>query len=89
MANIKSAKKRVRQNEKRRVINLNRKTAVKSSIKKLMKAIETGEPKEKVVALFNETQSVLMRAKGKGLIHKNAVARKVSRLSKKIAPLRS
>lgn len=85
MANIKSAKKRVRQDVKRRQVNLARKTAVKSSIKKLMKAIEIGEPKEKVIALFNETQSELMRAKGKGLIHKNAAARKISRLSKKIA----
>lgn len=85
MANIKSAKKRARQSEKRREINLGRKTAVKSTIKKLMKAIETGEPKEKVLVLFNETQAVLMRAKGKGLIHKNAAARKISRLSKKIA----
>ncbi len=85
MANLKSAKKRVLQNEKKRVVNLNRRSEVRTSIKKLMKAIETGEPKEKVVALFNETQATLMRAKGKGLIHRNAVARKVSRLSKKIA----
>jgi len=85
MANIKSAKKRVRQDVKRRAVNLARRTAVKSSIKKLMKAIETGEPKEKVIALFNKTQSELMRAKGKGLIHKNAASRKISRLSKKIA----
>ena len=85
MANIKSAKKRALQSEKRRAINLNRKTEMRTSIKKLMKAIESGEPKEKVVALFNETQATLMRAKGKGLIHRNAVARKVSRLSKKIA----
>jgi small subunit ribosomal protein S20 len=85
MANIKSAKKRARQNEKRRQVNLCRKTAVKSSIKKLMKAIESGESKEKVLVLFNETQVELMRAKGKRLMHKNAASRKISRLAKKIA----
>jgi small subunit ribosomal protein S20 len=85
MANLKSAKKRVRQNEKRQTKNLNRKTALKTAVKQLMKAIETGEPKEKLVSLFNTTQSMMMRARGKRLIHRNAVARKISRLSKKIA----
>ena len=57
MANLKSAKKRVRQTEKRREVNLNRKTELKTSIKKLMKAIESGESKESVLALFKKTQS--------------------------------
>ena len=85
MANIKSAKKRVRQSERRRKVNLSRSTELKTSVKQLMKAIEAGEPKEKVVKLFNDTQAMMMRAKGKGLIHRNAASRKISRLAKKIA----
>jgi len=85
MANIKSAKKRARQSERRRKVNLSRSTELKTSVKQLMKAIEAGEPKEKVVKLFNDTQAMMMRAKGKGLIHRNAASRKISRLAKKIA----
>jgi len=85
MANIKSAKKRARQSEKRRLVNLSRKTEIKTTIKQFMAAVQKGEPKEKVMELFNATQAMMMRAKSKGLIHRNAASRKISRLAKKIA----
>jgi len=84
MANIKSAKKRIKQSEKRRLINLRRGTALKTSIRKLLKAIEANEISDKVKALFNDAQAQLSRAKGKGLIHRNTAARKTSRLAKRV-----
>jgi len=85
MANIKSAKKRIKQSEKRRLINLDRRTSLKTSIKKLLKAIEAKETPEKIQQLFKEAQTKLSRAKGKGLIHRNTAARKTSRLAKRVA----
>jgi len=84
MANIKSAKKRIKQSEKRRLINLNRRTSLKTSIKKLLKAIEAKEDSEKIKTLFKDAQRYLARAKGKNLIHRNTAARKTSRLSKRV-----
>ena len=84
MANIKSAKKRAKQSVKRRAKNLNRSSALKTSIKKFLAAIEAQEPKEKVQTLYNDAQAKLARAKSKGLIHANTAARKISRLAKRI-----
>lgn len=84
MANIKSAKKRARQNEKRRVINVARRSTVKTSIKKVMAALEANEAPDKVMVLFNEAQAQIARACGKGLLHDNTASRKVSRLAKQI-----
>lgn len=84
MANTNSAKKRVRQNERRRQINLSRRTAVKTATKKVLEALETNDiaaAKE----LFKKAESQLARARGKGVLKKNTVSRKVSSLSKRIA----
>ncbi len=88
MANIKSAKKRALQSEKKRIVNLNRMTALRTSIKKLMKAVEAKEKPEEVKALFVAVEAKLARAKGKGLIHKKAAARKTSRLAKRVAQVK-
>ena len=85
MANIKSAKKRALQSEKRRKINLNRLTSLRTSIKKLMNALSENVSADKVKELFVDTQAKLARAKGKGLIHPNTAARKTSRLAKRVA----
>ena len=85
MANIKSAKKRALQSEKRRKINLNRLTSLRTSIKKLMNALSENVSADKVKELFVDTQVKLARAKGKGLIHPNTAARKTSRLAKRVA----
>ena len=84
MANTKSAQKQMLQNEKRRMINLARKSAIKTSFKKVVAALDAGKTKEEVNVLFNEVQAKFARAKCKGLFHAKTASRKVSRLALKI-----
>jgi small subunit ribosomal protein S20 len=84
MPNIKSAKKRVGQNEKRRVNNLARRTAIKTATKKVLLALENNQIAQ-AKELLKEVNAKLARAKGKHLMHANAAARKMSRLAKKVA----
>jgi len=84
MANTKSAKKAARKSVKRHSINLARKTAIKTAMKKVVTALQDGKTAAEVQALFNEAQSKCARAKGKGTLHHKTAARKVSRLAKKI-----
>lgn len=84
MANIKSAKKRVKQTVKRTEVNTARKSALKTVTKKMMAAVEAGDIAQ-AKELLREVNAQLSRAKGKGLLHANTVARKMSRLSKKVA----
>ena len=85
MPNTSSAKKAARQNVKRRSVNLARKTAVKTAIKKVLTAVETNLDIETTKALLKNVEAELARAKSKGLLHANTAARKVSRLAKKVA----
>lgn len=85
MANIASAKKRAKQTEVKRVKNLNRKTAVKTAIKKVLEAIENNEPKETTLELLKVAEAQMARAKGKGVVHANTAARKIGRLAKKVS----
>ncbi len=81
MANHKSAEKRARQNEKRRVRN----KAVKTRIKHLTKEVRLASgdaSKEKALAKLNAAQSIIDKALKKGVIHKKTAARKISRLSR-------
>jgi small subunit ribosomal protein S20 len=84
MANIKSAKKQAIQSKKRHAINLARKSAVKTSLKKVNDALQDQLPADKVQALFNDAQACCARAKGKQVYHAKTVARKISRLALKI-----
>ncbi len=84
MANIKSAKKRVKTNEIRRKRNVSRRSDVKSTTKKFLDAIDKNDIKEAQI-LLKDVESKISRARGKGLFKKNNAARKVSRLSKKLA----
>ncbi len=84
MPNIKSAKKRVLQTEKRQLRNQARKSSIKTAIKKVLVAIENRDI-ETAKKLFVEAESKLARAKGKGVFHANAAARKISRLAQKVA----
>ena len=86
MANIKSAKKRAIQSEKRRKHNASRRTMMRTFIKKVVVAIEAAN-KEVATAEFVKLQSVLDSYSTKGLISKNTAARKKSRLSAKIKAL--
>jgi len=83
MANSKSAKKRVLQNEKRRLNNCARRSSIKTATKKVLAAVETST-NEVIATLFNDAQAKIARAKGKNLLHRNAAARKISRLAKKL-----
>lgn len=85
MANTKSAKKNIRKSENRRLINASRRTAIKTSIKKVNGALDSGAPQEVTEKLLRTVSAELGRAKSKGTIHKNAAARRMSRLAKKVA----
>ena len=83
MANLKSAKKRVRVNEKKTLRNKAVKTRVKSAIKSVEVAVAAGD---KDLAQANLTDAVTQISKGvsKGVYHKNTAARRVSRLTKAV-----
>jgi small subunit ribosomal protein S20 len=85
MANIKSAQKKARQDIARHEINLARRTAVKTAIKKVVTALEKGADAQTALMLMREAEAKLARAKSKGVIHANTAARKISRLAKRIA----
>jgi small subunit ribosomal protein S20 len=80
MANIKSARKRARQAVKRRAHNLSLRTAARSAIKTVQKAIQAGDKKAAVAALAR-SQAVIDRVAAKGVLHPNAAARHKSRLA--------
>ena len=84
MANIKSAKKRAKQTEKRRLVNASRKTAIKSSTKSLLDAIAQGKDIETLKTILKDVESKVARAKNKHVMHKNAAARKIGRLAKRV-----
>lgn len=74
MANIKSAKKRAIQSEKRRQHNASRRSMMRTYMKKTIAAIVAGD-KEAATKAFGEMQPILDRMATKGLIHKNKAAR--------------
>ena len=86
MANHKSAEKRFRRDEKRRVLNHQRVSRIRTFIKKVEKAILTGV-KVDAQSAFKEAMPEAMKGITKGLLHKNTVARKLSRLSDRIKAL--
>lgn len=88
MANHKSSKKRIKRNEKRRVINHARKSRMRSFVKSVEQAIEAGDGTAAAAAL-KAAQPEIHRAASKGVLHKNTAARKLSRLSKKINQLQA
>jgi len=77
VANHKSALKRAKQSEERRMRNKMVKTRVKTAIKAIA---TTEDPK----AQLPTTQSVIDKAAKKGVLHKNTASRKISRLAKKV-----
>jgi len=80
LAHIKSAKKRIRQNEKRRLRNQAVKTRFRNLIKECRLAISAGK-KEEAEQVFKKTKSAIARAVSKGVIHKNTGSRYISRLN--------
>ena len=86
MPHHKSAEKRLRQTEKRTVINRARLSRVRTFVKKVETAIDSGD-KEAAQSAFQVAQPELHRATTKGVMHKNTVARKLSRLASRINAL--
>ncbi|WP_018692891.1 30S ribosomal protein S20 [Algicola sagamiensis] len=86
MANIKSAKKRAIQAEKRRKHNASRRSMMRTFLKRVDAAIEAGQ-KDEAQNAFEKVVPVLDRYATKGLIHKNKAARHKSRLAAKIKAL--
>jgi small subunit ribosomal protein S20 len=86
MANTASARKRIRQTIQRTARNRARKSRMHTFIKKVEAAIAGGD---KVVAAdaLRAAQPEMQRAAGKGVVHRNTVARKLSRLSARIKML--
>ena len=82
-----SAIKRARQNEKRRVRNLNIRTTVKSSVKKVRAAIAKKDFEGAQKALLKAIP-LIQKADSKGVFHKNTCARKISRLTREVNALR-
>lgn len=80
MANHKSAKKRARQTEKRRLRNRSNMSTMKTAMKKVTEAV-TQKDFSNIAALLSSAQSVIARTKKKGTIHKNNMARRISRLT--------
>ena len=82
MPNHKSAEKRVRQNERRRLVNRSNRTRLRSSIKDLRGALD-GDAKQ-AVELLPKTISEIDKAVQKGVLHRNAAARHKSRLTVRV-----
>ncbi len=86
MANIKSAKKRIRTNNARAERNKAQKSAVKTDIKKVEAAIAANDKAAASEAL-TATVSSIQKAANNGIYHKNTAARKISRLTKAVNAL--
>lgn len=86
MATHKSAEKRNRQNEKRRIRNTSIKTYVKTRIKEVLKTVETKDIEGAKSALARVIP-VIDKASTKGVLHKKTASRKISRLARKVNSL--
>jgi small subunit ribosomal protein S20 len=83
MANIASARKRIRQSIKRTARNKARKSRVHGAIRKVEEAVAAGD-KDAARAAFIAAQPELQRAAGKGVLKANMISRKLSRLSARV-----
>lgn len=86
MANTPQAKKRIRRNDKRADINGARVSRIRTFVKKVESALLAGD-KSAAAAALQAAQPEMQRGVSKGVLHKNTVARKISRLSKRVAAL--
>jgi len=84
LANTASAEKRNRQAQKRRARNVGVRTGVKGAVKKVREALEKGDGAGAKAAL-HVAEKALDRAASKGVLHKNAASRRISRLAHAVA----
>lgn len=80
MANIKSAKKRIKVAAKKQLRNRSIKSALKTSLKKFYAVVDSGD-KAAAEAMLPAMTAVVDKAAAKGILHKNAAARKKSQLA--------
>lgn len=88
MPNIKSSERSVKTDASRRAHNFAIKSSVKTATRKVAETVAAGKADEAKVLLTNAS-SVIDKAAAKGVIHKNAAARKKSRLAKKLNAMES
>lgn len=86
MANTRSAKKRIRQNVKRRMRNKVYRTRARTQIKTARQIIQDGE-RDSAVEAVHQAVSALDQAASKGVIHKKNAARRKSRLMKRLTEM--
>jgi small subunit ribosomal protein S20 len=86
MANTASARKRIRQTATRTARNNARKSRMRTFVKKVEAALASGDKAAAAAALV-AAQPEMQRAAGKGVVHRNTVARKVSRLAARVSAL--
>lgn len=84
MAHSKSARKRAKQSVRRRAVNKSRRSALRTQLKKVIAAVESGDGAA-ARAEFGKAVVALDKAATKGLVHKNEAARRKSRLAAKVA----
>jgi len=86
MAHHKSAKKRIRQTVRRTEVNRSRVGRIRTFVKKFDLAIASGD-KAAAEAAFREAMPELQRGVTRGVLHRNTVARKISRMSARVKAL--
>ena len=86
MAHHKSAKKRIRRNDRRAAINRARISRIRTHVKNVELAVASGD-KDAARTALKAAQPELHRGVTKGVLHKNTVARKLSRLSARVKAL--
>jgi small subunit ribosomal protein S20 len=86
MANTSSAKKATRKIARRAAINKNRRSRVRTFVRKVEEALASGD-QAAAAAAFQVAQPELMRAATKGVLHRNTASRKVSRLAQRVRAL--
>jgi small subunit ribosomal protein S20 len=82
MPNHKSAEKRVRQNERRRVVNRSNRSRLRTAVKELRSALD--KDGKNATELLPKTVSEIDKAVQKGVLHRNAAARQKSRLTARV-----
>lgn len=83
-----SAEKRVRKTERRTAVNKNRKSQIRTAVRKVEEAIASGNG-EAAAAALKAAEPQIMRGVSKGVLHKNTGSRKVSRLAARVKKVKS
>ena len=86
MANTPSARRAARNIARRTEINKGRRTKLRTFVRKVEEAIAAGN-REQAIAALKAAEPVIMRSAQKGVVHRNAASRKVSRLNHRVAKL--